>query len=144
MTFKPSALPTFGRATVGSVVDMKKAKKATVGGLVAAQILARKYGGIIRPRNSQEPYSAEKLLLVSAWGASDMLDLTPNIINYKRVMTIEDCKRFEPGTVKYYVCLVQGSESSRRPLGDTPIACQHLADGKCFDTVEAALEEYNA
>lgn len=144
MTFKPTALPTLSRSAYptsnGSVMDMQKAKKA-INGLAAAQILKRKFGGIIRPKN-QEPWTAEKLLLVSAWGASDMLDLTPNIVNYKRALTLDDCKCFEPGTVKYYICLIPGSESTRRPLGDTPIACQHLADGKAYDSLEEALKEW--
>lgn len=144
MTFKPTELPKFSGAAFptsqGSVVDMKKAKQA-VKGAAAAQILACKYMGVIRPKNG-EPWTAQKLLLVSAWGASEYLDLTPDKVPYKRAMTLEDCKRFEPGTVKYYIVLLPGSESTTRALGDTPIACQHLADGKSFDLLEQALEEY--
>lgn len=144
MTFKPGPLPTFAAAAhptpTKSVVDMQKAKKS-VSGLAAAQILKRKYHGLVRPKN-QEPWNAEKLLLVSAWGAESALDITPATIPYNRKMTLDECKVFEPGTVKYYVVLLPGSEDSRRPLGDTPIACAHLAEGKGFDSLEEALEEY--
>lgn len=144
MTFKPGPLPSFGPAS-GSLrtnvnIDFPKAKKS-VQGIAAAQILACKYAGIIRPKN-QEPWNAEKLLLVSVWGTDSVLDLAPNKVPYKSRLTLDDCKAFEPGTVRYYICLLPGTEDKRRPLGDTSIACEHLANGKAFDLLDDALKEY--
>ncbi len=88
----------------------------------------------------------EQLLILSTWGAQSDLDLSTirgqqTRLSNTHKLTIEDCTRFEPGTVKYYVTQLP-MRGDPRPLGHTSISTYWLTKG--YDSLVEAMRAFDA
>lgn len=141
MTFTPK--PT--QALVLQQKNPSLNKLLEIAGLTYGHILARKDIGVVREKEANGDwhiYNGEGLLMVSPYGCEsdlDLSDFTP--AQSVKIVTLEDCKKYEPGTVAYYVFKLPGS-ANPRVLGRTPIAKEILARAKKFATLAEAQEAF--
>lgn len=98
--------------------------------IASANCLRVKPGGIVRPKKGTtgEPWESEILLIESAYGVEQLLDLSFNTVG-------------EPGDTKYFVVTIPVKTPARLP-GNTLISTYWLDIAPSYLTLEDATEAF--
>jgi hypothetical protein len=111
-------------------------------GITKGYILAVRNIGIIRPKN-QEPFEGELILIASKYGLNQdpIADLTSLEQVRGDIRSVEDARKFEPGTFVYYLVILPAHDLTRI-TGNIPINSCYLESGKKYAILDQAIQAF--